>query len=230
MAASLSQTRCSFVLGSLLCKSRYSQGWQQKGSPVATQHGILARGCPPPPDSPAAPLTRRDALSPIDLGEERRSGRRVVRTRAGVGGSRGGRRAGGRRSCCSGGHGWRFGPFCCHRTLQEAAGGKASHQLNLLQDCSTPAALSQEAPAGLLSSYRFAPGQPRGVVLLDVGLQLAPDTQVGLYPVHLLLISEDTRRSCGGSRCICHHSSRTIDRSLHICLSWTSTAVSHLQH
>lgn len=70
--------------------------------------------------------------------------------------------------------------------------------------------LLEEAPAGLVSTYRFAPSQPCGVILFDIGLQLRPDTQVSLYPVHLLFISEDTRRSCGGSRCICHHNSRTI--------------------
>lgn len=135
----------------------------------------------------AVPLTSRDAFPPVDLGEERRAGGRVVAAGARGGRSRRGRRArGGRRSPC-GGSGWRFSPFCRYRTLKEASERKGRCT------SSTSAAITTQhppgSPAGAASTYCFAPGQPRGVILFDVGLQLCPDTQVSFHPVHLLFIS-----------------------------------------
>lgn len=43
----------------------------------------------------------------------------------------------------------------------------------------------------MADTYGLAPGQPGGVMLLDVVLQLGPDGDVGLDPVHVHLISAD---------------------------------------
>lgn len=56
-----------------------------------------------------------------------------------------------------------------------------------------PARLTPQHPAGA-STHGFAPDQPYGVVLFDVGLQLCPDAQVSFHPVYVLFISEDTWR------------------------------------
>lgn len=96
---------------------------------------VAALPCP-------APLTSRDAFPPVDLGEERRAGGRVVAAGARGGRSRRGRRArGGRRSPC-GGSGWRFSPFCCYRTLKEASKRKGRCT------SSTSAAITTQQPPG----------------------------------------------------------------------------------
>lgn len=184
------QSRWPFVL-SLPPRSRCVQGQQQnrdpKSQPGRTRSTAASCWWPPCPALPAVPLTSRDAFPPVDLGEERRAGGRVVGAGARGGRSRRGRRArGGRRSPC-GGSGWRFSPFCRYRTLKEASERKGRCT------SSTSAAITTQhppgSPAGAASTYCFAPGQPRGVILFDVGLQLCPDTQVSFHPVHLLFIS-----------------------------------------
>lgn len=40
----------------------------------------------------------------------------------------------------------------------------------------------------LVKTHTLAPGQSGGVVLLDVILQISPDGDVGLHPVHMCLV------------------------------------------